>query len=362
MAVNIDNVYQQVLAVANKEQRGYITPQEFNLLARKAQLDIFEQLFYDYKTFVRIPGNNSKSADDLEMLRDKIAVHRVNEASVTLYAPNSWTISSHVHWLESVYDGQDYRTVDITFPAGSALDDNTDYVYLRAIYDGDGTYSAGENTYKVWFNLSTGDPSGDGVGAGVNDLWVTYLSDDSAAYIAQKFGNAINDQSPYHSATVANDKVSITYKQSGITGTDSTNITGATIDNISSEVDPVIYEEVNKDDWTYIKSSKKLNPSKASRGIFYRKSSGVLDIIPDPGKSIQCDYIKKPADPKWGYVVVNEKALYNSNTSTDFELHASEESTLTNKILELAGIIINKPGLSEVILRNEQMKEAKENR
>jgi len=35
---------------------------------------------------------------------------------------------------------------------------------------------------------------------------------------------------------------------------------------------------------------------------------------------------------------------------------------LTNKILELAGIVLNKPGLSEVVLRNEQIKEAKENR
>ena len=32
MAVNVDKVYQRVLAIANKEQRGYITPQEFNLL------------------------------------------------------------------------------------------------------------------------------------------------------------------------------------------------------------------------------------------------------------------------------------------------------------------------------------------
>ena len=47
MAVSIDNVYQQVLVIANKEQRGYITPQEFNLLARKAQLDVFENYFND---------------------------------------------------------------------------------------------------------------------------------------------------------------------------------------------------------------------------------------------------------------------------------------------------------------------------
>ena len=45
--VNIDTVYQKVLAIANKEQRGYITPQEFNLFADYAQKDIFEKYLYD---------------------------------------------------------------------------------------------------------------------------------------------------------------------------------------------------------------------------------------------------------------------------------------------------------------------------
>ena len=47
--VNINSVYQKVLALANKEQRGYITPQEFNLFADKAQLEIFENYFIKLK-------------------------------------------------------------------------------------------------------------------------------------------------------------------------------------------------------------------------------------------------------------------------------------------------------------------------
>ena len=35
----IDSVYQKVLALANKEQRGYITPQDFNLFADQAQME-----------------------------------------------------------------------------------------------------------------------------------------------------------------------------------------------------------------------------------------------------------------------------------------------------------------------------------
>ena len=45
--ISIDTVYQRVLALANKEQRGYITPQEFNLFANQAQQDMFEQYFYE---------------------------------------------------------------------------------------------------------------------------------------------------------------------------------------------------------------------------------------------------------------------------------------------------------------------------
>ena len=51
MPVNVDTVYQTVQALANKEQRGYLTPQEFNLFANQAQHDIFEQYFYDLTAF-----------------------------------------------------------------------------------------------------------------------------------------------------------------------------------------------------------------------------------------------------------------------------------------------------------------------
>jgi len=58
----IDTVYQKVLAIANKEQRGYITPQEFNLFADQAQLEIFEQYFYDLSQFSRRPGDDYSEA------------------------------------------------------------------------------------------------------------------------------------------------------------------------------------------------------------------------------------------------------------------------------------------------------------
>ena len=110
--------------------------------------------------------------------------------------------------------------------------------------------------------------------------------------------------------------------------------------------------------------SGKTSPT-ASRPVYNRVSSSVIKLYPKSlttaytASNVTCNFIAKPLSPKWTYVVVNDKALYNASNAgaQDFQLHASEESTLTNKILELAGIIVNKPGLSEVVLRNEAVKE-----
>ena len=51
--VNVDTVYQKVLALANKEQRGYITPQEFDLFADKAQLEIINDYFHRMKISIK---------------------------------------------------------------------------------------------------------------------------------------------------------------------------------------------------------------------------------------------------------------------------------------------------------------------
>jgi len=83
MAVSVDTVYQTVLALANKEQRGYITPQEFNLFANHAQQDIFEQYFYDLNQFKRVPGNNDTETDVVTLIEDKISLFSTNATLFT---------------------------------------------------------------------------------------------------------------------------------------------------------------------------------------------------------------------------------------------------------------------------------------
>ena len=64
MAVSVDTVYQRVLALANKEQRGYITPQEFNLLANQVQMSIFESYFYHKNAREVADANKSNEIDE----------------------------------------------------------------------------------------------------------------------------------------------------------------------------------------------------------------------------------------------------------------------------------------------------------
>ena len=74
MAVSIDTVYQRVLMLANKEQRGYITPQEFNLLANQAQMEIFDQYFHDIKQAEKADGSDQEYSDMLTMLYEKVGI------------------------------------------------------------------------------------------------------------------------------------------------------------------------------------------------------------------------------------------------------------------------------------------------
>tara|TARA_R110000823_G_scaffold33623_4_gene93951 strand:- start:787 stop:1563 length:777 start_codon:yes stop_codon:yes gene_type:complete len=229
MAVSIDTVYQRVLALANKEQRGYVTPQEYNLLANKAQLLIFEQYFYEIDRALDIPGNSTEYSDRISILQEKIAIFENNNVNSAGFNSGIVSIptSPAVHKLGTVF------------------------------------YYNGTNQVKM-----------ERVDAGEIELMT-----QTALYAP-------------------------------------------------SQARPV-----------YIRrSGTTIEPYPATVSPTYNNSAA----------NVNFNYIAKPSVAVWGYTVVNNQALYNSGTSTDFELHASEESELVYKILELSGIVLNKPGLVEI--------------
>ena len=76
MAINVNTVYQTVLMILNKEQRGYMTPTEFNTVATQVQLEIFEKYFDDLNQQLRVPQADTDYADRQENIDEKLAIFK----------------------------------------------------------------------------------------------------------------------------------------------------------------------------------------------------------------------------------------------------------------------------------------------
>jgi hypothetical protein len=112
-------------------------------------------------------------------------------------------------------------------------------------------------------------------------------------------------------------------------------------------------EQVKKTELSYLTSNKLTAPS-TSYPVYYAEGDSIK-IFPTSITSAKIDYIKKPSDPVWAYTGGGTSAYaYSSGSSTDFELHPSEEVMLVTKILAYAGVIINDP----TVIQTAQVKEA----
>jgi len=111
--VNVDTVYQRVLVLANKEQRGYITPQEFNLYANQAQMEIFEQYFYDLNQASRTIGNDTVHADIDDMLEEKLSIFERTENIYSAFPDQlggGFVIPDNIYRISKVFNStRDYE-------------------------------------------------------------------------------------------------------------------------------------------------------------------------------------------------------------------------------------------------------------
>ena len=83
--VNINNVYQSVLVITNKDNRGYITPDEFNRLAEQAQNEIFASYFareagYELNAFLTCDFSdpNTYLAEKISVFYKELALTKLN--------------------------------------------------------------------------------------------------------------------------------------------------------------------------------------------------------------------------------------------------------------------------------------------
>ena len=234
--INIDTVYQTVQALANKEQRGYVTPQEFNLFVNQAQHDIFEQYFYDLNAFRTQRPQMHELGDSVTNLMEKIR----DVGGVTYNGSNSIT------------------TGGTQLPTG--------------------------RVGRIFLNTST----------------------------TRRTLKLINPDE-------IQDLLASKWHQKGFT-------------------DAVYFEDGDK----LIRAFDKTG----------QITSG-----------LSCETITgRPNLAFWGYMVVNEEAMYEPGSSSDIDLSGSERSNIIVKVLKLAGISIEDPSLYQAAAAEEQMNIQQENK
>ena len=82
--VSINDVRETVLAICNKNNYGYISPDDFNLYAKQAQLEVFDEYMSKYNYYTNLENSHTSGSDlaDLaEAARESIEVF-VNGANL----------------------------------------------------------------------------------------------------------------------------------------------------------------------------------------------------------------------------------------------------------------------------------------
>ena len=302
--VNIDTVYQKVLALANKEQRGYITPQEFNLMASKAQLDLINNYFHKTKTSFLKPQNQSEASDEMEMVQEKMGWLR-SEAKLTaeLIANSIITELNGKVILKLPGDLYKIATLYLTAASGAAgLDAN---------------------------NQSTQNPSQDFDRVEVHRVDRKDLLDMKR--------HPLTTPSINRPIYIINDNVFEYLELHPTVAYTSTQHTNAGFAPETTWETWAVTGNLNNIQGAYV------NTEPAEQG--FDIDDDLLTTL--PGSTFRLDYYKKPESPTWGYIIVNQKPLYNENTSRHFNLHPSEEEPLVMRILELSGVIIENPALQQ---------------
>lgn len=310
MAINVDLVYKTVLLILNQQQRGYITPDEFNKVGNQVQLGIFEKYMSDLNQQLRIPENDSEYANRVKNLEEKLDIFkRIGTATFATPYFNLPTTSTTAT-----------STQTFTVPALPNPATNTIY------------------------NVTNWSPS------------------QSQNALIKVFKNGVLQTSPaqYSFNTTSNNITFVTAP--------------AINDIIIAELYPsdfyrlgtVIYKNdtlvqmVERNEFYLIQRSPLTAATKVQPIFLYEDEK--LQVFPTTITSdISVSYIKKPNQPQWGYSIGSlGQFLYDPSSSTNFELHVSEQVDLITGILLYSGVIIQDPTIIQVASQQIQQEDINE--
>ena len=287
MAINVDKVYKTVLLIINKEQRGYLTPDEFNKIATQVQLEIFESYFETLNQQMRLPQNESEYGDRYKTVQEKLDIFKVlGDATYVASNPNYFNtpnsgVASGTQTFATVNNQTAYTLTTIT---QAQVEDSNVIVTL------DGVAYTNYNITGGTFNLTAGS-----IAAGSTLLITLYPQD------FYKLGTVLYKDDKEVQCVERNELAQM---------------------NMSTITKPSEYFPV------YVYEDKKI--------IIYPQTIN---------SNISVTYVRKPSDVMWNFTTPTGYYVWDPTTSVDFELDVSEQSTVILEVLKYAGVTIKDPAI-----------------
>ena len=296
MAINVNNVYQTVLLILNKEQRGYMTPLEFNKIGAQTQSEIFGTYFESLNQQLRVPQANADYSDRVVNLDEKIAIFKDygNATSVS---------SSNVFNLPNQYSGTSSATQQFT-----AVDPQLTYTLT-----GDALSLSNNNA--------------------ISNVFVNGVELASTEYSVSGAALTLVNQPTAGQIIIINLYPKQFYRL------------GQVLYQVGA-LDTEEAQRVDRGELYHLLSSNLTKPTTINP--IYTYENNQLTVYPTSIVSgLAVSYIRKPIPPIWSFTS-GSQYVFQPTSSCNFELHPSEQVEVILRILLYAGVVIRNPEVIQV--------------
>ena len=285
MAINVNTVYQTVLLILNKEQRGYMTPVEFNKIGAQVQLEIFESYFDSLNQQLRVPQADVDYSDRVMNLDEKISIFKTSGAAIydapSFSLPKESGVAQSTETLSTIINQQAYTYTTLT---SNQLSNGTVQVYFDGVLQPSSSYTITNNIISLTVSPAS--------------VFIVLTVVDSNDF--------------YRLGTVTYQAGALPYHE---------------------------LERVGRSELYHLLGSNLTKPT--TRDPIYIYENKKITVYPSTITSgINIDYIRKPLAPIWNFTLNGNAYQYNEATSINFELHDADQTELILKILLYAGVVV----------------------
>lgn len=306
----INSVRNTVLSALNKNNYGYISPADFNLYAKQAQLEIYEEYFSNYNKTIMME-NARKSGSDYADLGQAVAEtieyfltsnYLLKSTANNFFVPSLTTTGNEAYMVSRV----------VAYPTVVTSNYNSSVVSFQLV----------DSTANF---IAAGVQVGDIVSNGASNAVATVSSVLSATTLILDKDIFFSTGDLYFIFSAANVK----------------------------DVEKVSSGKINMLNNSMLTAPSLMFPAYTQENLVYRVYPASIN---KPGQ-IQATYFSYPKDPKWTYITLlgGEPSFDQSQPDyQDFELPNEDEFKLIMKILQYCGISIREDKVVQFAMAQEQ--------